>query len=108
MGISDLLQAVFDVIIRSVITPLFTDTQFAKGFMYGLVVAGIGGFIGMKVAYWRGKIKFFFNATKLPATRDGPTPVGILRGCVGATIKLAFLAGFIALIGSGMLRSCAM
>ncbi len=76
---------------RWLVGPLGQDLSFRSGFIAGLIVALVVGFLSQWVLYLWNLILQFFAATKRPATAPGPSPASTLGGCIGGGLLLVLV-----------------
>lgn len=100
--VTDIFRTVIDLFLK----PLLSSDQYLRGFIFGLAVAFIVGFVGRIVLYDRGRITHYFNPSEPPKK---PTLSGCahLQGCIISIIRLAILLAGSLLLLSGLLRACA-
>ena len=102
MLVGDTLNPVLDFLARNVWVPFTTEPLFARGFLWALGLVFVAGGIFALCRKFCNRISLFFKPTRLPATKDGPTPFSLLVGCLMPIIVLLVI--FFNVLWFGYLR----
>lgn len=94
----DLLNVFYGFLDAVLFVPWASNSSFRQGFITGLIVALVLAAIGRTLLRWRAAISRFFRATREPATNDGPIPVNMFGGCVGASFGLGLTTVFVVVL----------
>ncbi len=95
------LIGVFDPVadlVRMHVVERLGEPAYLSGFLWGVFLTGLTGFVARQLAYWYGKVQGFLAPTKEPVTKDGPsqydkavsTTTGI-AGAMGGLLIVVFV-----------------
>ena len=70
--IIDIFRPAVDLVHQQVIERL-GEPAYLSGFVWGVILAGLTGFLARQLAYYYGKVQGFLAPTKEPVMKDGPS-----------------------------------
>ena len=91
----DLVIRQFGDMVVVFVKRLQNDASYREGFIVGMILAWIIGWVSLRIAFLRAQIIRYFSPTQVPATTPGPSPNQISAGCRLAWIKLIVWIAFI-------------
>lgn len=84
--------------VESVWQNLWKIPTYRSGFIAGLIVALVVGWISRQLLYWWNRVLQFFGPTAVPAADIGPSPMDRLREAVFSLVWLIIAVAIIALV----------
>lgn len=98
----DVVNDLFDRISELICFPLFGDSVYTRGFLAGLGLALIMGWIGREYLRDRAKIQYFFKDVQ-PSLKTSPSGFRSMNACAISTLRLATVLIIIVLVIAGFL-----
>lgn len=80
----NLLVFAANVVRGRVIEPLTGDPSYQSGFLWGLGIAFVVGYISREILFWWNLVLQFFAPTIQPAMEPGPSPHDMLMASLSA------------------------
>jgi hypothetical protein len=96
-GLISLIDGIAKALAEGIVDPLLSDATYRQGFLWGMVSAGVLGFLATQFRFlWDEILQFLSPSVTPPAPGHGPSPLQQTGGCAGSTVALVILGLFLA------------